>query len=446
MAYNFLFLPVVLLLAHPLLFCWQPVESFSLSADDHPQRQRQRPSSFQHHGARFSPVARHVGDASTTTSTRLFFFKFPNLSLSLPSSEEKEGVSKGRPQQERDRLKRELLQACRLATKNDSKAQQQQRELIEDLMEQLAQVNPIPASASSPKLQKKWKLVWTTEKEINFFLDWNFSQDIFQTIRTIMTEQSEDNQQNEEEGSSLSFTKSIIENAIPFVKGGGGFYVTGRLSIPDPTSIRTEFQFETATLDLGKRWGTYNFPPIGAGWFDTLYLDDELRVDVNSRNDILICVPAESSSGSDSGGIKTTTASTSTATESKKNTPFWKLGGPFGSFSKQPIQARTALSSTARAVDVVGQDITINNNIDNNDSSSTTSMPVQDQKNEKKTLVRYRGRVAYDGSGFSGFQIQVGRKNTRTIQAALEEVLQTRFNRSSIRVVGAGRTDTGTVG
>ena len=60
-------------------------------------------------------------------------------------------------------------------------------------------------------------------------------------------------------------------------------------------------------------------------------------------------------------------------------------------------------------------------------------------------LVRYRGRVAYDGSYYSGFQIQQGRKGTRTIQGTLEDVLQARFDRGPdlLRVVGAGRTDAG---
>lgn len=55
------------------------------------------------------------------------------------------------------------------------------------------------------------------------------------------------------------------------------------------------------------------------------------------------------------------------------------------------------------------------------------------------TSIRYRCRVAYDGTGFSGFQLQ-GEK--RTIQGVLETVLQRRFGRT-IRVVGAGRTDAG---
>ena len=90
---------------------------------------------------------------------------------------------------------------------------------------------------------------------------------------------------------------------------GGGFGVKGTISVDDNDGvssnsaenddsnssgdnnnniIRTQFKFNSAKLDLGK-WGTYNFPPIGNGWFDTLYLDEELRIDLNSRNDILIC-------------------------------------------------------------------------------------------------------------------------------------------------------------
>jgi len=69
--------------------------------------------------------------------------------------------------------------------------------------------------------------------------------------------------------------------------------VTGELSVPensDELGIRTNFKFTAASLDLG-RWGKYNLPPVGEGWFDTVYLDEELRIDTNSRNDILICTP-----------------------------------------------------------------------------------------------------------------------------------------------------------
>lgn len=104
---------------------------------------------------------------------------------------------------------------------------------------------------------------WTSEKEINFFLQSGISKRITQTL-----------------------SNGCLENYIPFVKGGG-FGVSGsiRPALSDfksddyeehkllLLSCRTQFQFTNAKLDLGK-WGIYNFPPLGKGWFDTIYLDD----------------------------------------------------------------------------------------------------------------------------------------------------------------------------
>ena len=53
--------------------------------------------------------------------------------------------------------------------------------------------------------------------------------------------------------------------------------------------------------------------------------------------------------------------------------------------------------------------------------------------------VRFRGRIAYDGTGYDGWQVQPKR---RTVQGELESVLSRRFNRP-IKTVGAGRTDAG---
>lgn len=79
----------------------------------------------------------------------------------------------------------------------------------------------------------------------------------------------------------------------------------------------------------------------------------------------------------------------------------------------------------------------------------------------RSVVVRYRARVAYDGHGFSGFQLQCRtRPNCRTVQGDLESALNRRFlglvadegNDDSdgaaaakrvIKVVAASRTDTG---
>ena len=73
-----------------------------------------------------------------------------------------------------------------------------------------------------------------------------------------------------------------------------------------------------------------------------------------------------------------------------------------------------------------------------NDQEYETNLYVQDD-NEDNKKIRYRGRVAYDGSNFKGWQVQA---KGRTVQGELEKILSQRFNRE-IKIVGAGRTDAG---
>jgi tRNA pseudouridine38-40 synthase len=69
--------------------------------------------------------------------------------------------------------------------------------------------------------------------------------------------------------------------------------------------------------------------------------------------------------------------------------------------------------------------------------STALSLTEQPQK------LRYRCRVAYDGTSYSGFQLQYNpKREQRTIQGELERTLSQRFDRL-VRVVGAGRTDAG---
>lgn len=55
-------------------------------------------------------------------------------------------------------------------------------------------------------------------------------------------------------------------------------------------------------------------------------------------------------------------------------------------------------------------------------------------------MQRMKCKIAYDGTNFSGFQIQ---PNKRTIQGELENALQRLHKGSAIKVYGSGRTDAG---
>ena len=83
-----------------------------------------------------------------------------------------------------------------------------------------------------------------------------------------------------------------LHNVVCFPPGGS-FSVRGALS--PGGGARTRFAFTGAAL----RWGRgaplglagreLRLPPRGEGWYDTLYLDDELRLCRDVRGDLQVC-------------------------------------------------------------------------------------------------------------------------------------------------------------
>jgi hypothetical protein len=224
-----------------------------------------------------SPQQLHVDHSIPITPSALYSTAWKNPFeglFNVGGSDQKVARSRSNQQREKETTRQRLIAELLAKCKTLPRYSQQKRASIEATMKLLAPLSPSQQTATSPALQKEWKLLWTSEKEINFFYDWNFSNDIRQTI-----------------------DGTLLQNMIYFAKAGF-FGVQGRLSIPsndddDGTGIRTNFVFESATLNLGPRWGEYTLPPVGVGWFDTIYLDDTLRIDTNSRNDILICTADE---------------------------------------------------------------------------------------------------------------------------------------------------------
>mmetsp|Transcript_11414 Transcript_11414/g.27086 ORF Transcript_11414/g.27086 Transcript_11414/m.27086 type:complete len:222 (+) Transcript_11414:92-757(+) len=116
-------------------------------------------------------------------------------------------------------------------------------------------------------LSATWKLLWTTEKETLFILDkaplfGTKAGDVYQVI---------------------DVRRGLLQNVITFPPDGA-FIVTASTEPVGPQ--RMEFKFTGAKLKL-PAWDV-PVPPFGQGWFDTVYLDDQIRVARDIRGDTLV--------------------------------------------------------------------------------------------------------------------------------------------------------------
>jgi hypothetical protein len=116
-------------------------------------------------------------------------------------------------------------------------------------------------------LSAAWRMLWTTEKEQLFIVEranlfGTEAGDIFQIINV---------------GSGT------LNNVITFPPTGM-FVVNSSLDIE--SAHRCRFKFNKASLKIGDL--RIPFPPFGQGWFESVYLDDKIRVAKDIRNDYLI--------------------------------------------------------------------------------------------------------------------------------------------------------------
>jgi len=127
------------------------------------------------------------------------------------------------------------------------------------------------ASASTPTPNDarashgRWRLAYTTEKETLWLL--GKGSNVVEAYQTI------DND------------RGTLVNEVIF---GGEviFRVDATTEIVDAT--RVNFKFSSASLTLANGW-RIPIPPVGAGWFDNVYVVDGIRVSRDSRGDTLVC-------------------------------------------------------------------------------------------------------------------------------------------------------------
>lgn len=145
--------------------------------------------------------------------------------------------------------------------------------LVMELGEQ-QQRNPVGKKQRYRGAEGKWRILYTTEDEVNVFVKLGLVRE-------------------GREGAIREITQDLlggrIDNTIPFQNGG--YLAVSGTTVADNTNImRTNFQFTEAKLSLMWWRGgePITLPPVGKGWFDTMYIDEDIRCDVNSRNDILV--------------------------------------------------------------------------------------------------------------------------------------------------------------
>ncbi|GLJ30413.1 hypothetical protein SUGI_0601910 [Cryptomeria japonica] len=117
------------------------------------------------------------------------------------------------------------------------------------------------------KLSGTWRMMWTTEKEQLFIIE---KAHLFGTqVGDILQ--------------VIDVNRSTLNNVITFPPSGS-FVVDSTIQIV--SSQRVNFRFTSAVLQ-GANW-KIPLPPFGQGWFETVYLDEKIRVAKDIRGDYLV--------------------------------------------------------------------------------------------------------------------------------------------------------------
>ncbi|KAJ9528600.1 hypothetical protein QJQ45_020424 [Haematococcus lacustris] len=148
-------------------------------------------------------------------------------------------------------------------------------------------------------LSATWKLLWTTEKETQFILRQaglfgTQAGDVFQAGGhhpqqcTGQPPLAPSTQPWSAQPTQLviDVQAGLLQNVITFPPEGA-FIVDSDISLAGPQ--RVQFRFRAAKLKLpgGKALG---LPPFGKGWFDNIYVDQEVRIARDIRDDVLVVV------------------------------------------------------------------------------------------------------------------------------------------------------------
>jgi len=166
-----------------------------------------------------------------------------------------------------DSLKQQLLSMCDAARQGlEGPASPDFNAVVDSLIA----LNPTPSPAASPLMGGRWNMRWTSEKEILFLLEKGlFGLPCTSVYQVIDTEAG-------------SLTNSLDFEEESFLRVGSTFR--------PGEGERFDFKFQSCALKW--RWLEVPLPPVGEGWGSQVYLDNTLRIQKDSRGDMLIATKA----------------------------------------------------------------------------------------------------------------------------------------------------------
>eukprot|EP00752_Nemacystus_decipiens_P009091 g8117.t1 len=171
----------------------------------------------------------------------------------------------------KEKLKERLLMLVR-CTERGISTSEEQRQDIDELIAALEPFNPNAKSVTSESLSALWVLEWTTEQEILFLMEkglpWKPSGPVQQEI---------------------DVNAKTLSNKMIF--GDDSLFEVFSSIDPDPSGPRVNFEFEACKLTYGGF--TLPLPPVGKGWFESVYLDHDLRVTRDVRGDVTVLVKSQ---------------------------------------------------------------------------------------------------------------------------------------------------------
>lgn len=149
-----------------------------------------------------------------------------------------------------------------VATSADAKSA-----ILDAVQELKASSGDTPKVTTGKELSATWKLIWTTEQETLFILE---KAGLFGTKAGEVYQ-------------VIDVDELTLQNVITFPPDGA-FLVNSGISIAGDK--RVDFKFNEAALKVNGN--KIPFPPFGQGWFDTVYMDEDIRVAEDVRGDTLI--------------------------------------------------------------------------------------------------------------------------------------------------------------